>query len=736
MKKFLFLLAAAVVMSASAGNFVTSGIRTVSKKANIHADRMVSSRTMNVSKEAKQVAPIMAAVIDSQPEGELKTYNRTGGAFYYSSGLYIGEQTGKAYVVWADNNKVYLKDPVYGLQLDSWVEGTVSEDGTTITVPLGQTIYDAGDYTLDLCWMSTDYSYPEDGDGSTVNITYTVDERVTEAVYTINGDNLELQGTEGDLSKDFPEYCVMTGLSAVWSDDGTWQGCCDFGTTYTYREAVDPLVVLTEPGEGEMVTYTRAGQGIGYSSWYGLYFTEQEGKAYVVYGDDNKVWLQDPIYSAVTGAWVEGTVSEDGTTITVPADQCIYWSEDGEYGLILKNVILSIDEEGNVTTEVDERATEFTYAIEDGSLILQDTYGDMDAEFPTEMRGMCGIWNDDLSFSGYMDWNTVYNPFEVHPAVPADPSLDEAYTGYADAWYDCGDESGYSKFRHYIKLEDVDGNAIDGDFVTYSIFTDDDQLFTFDYATYNYDIEEDMTELPYSFSGYDLTPSTTYFYRTNAPGYETFFNQRIGIQVYYTVDGVRNASNIVYYNLPTYATEGVPADPTMDEWYDSGSEGGYSKIYFTISEYTTEGERMDATRMYYSIFVDYNEEPFVFPAADYTYDLTEDMTLVPYMMSGVDFHNYYDYMYRTNAEGYEPLFTENIGIQVYYLCDNGEMTASNIAWLYPVEPTSVNDVTAGKTVAGVRYFNMAGQEMRQANGICIAVTTYTDGTTSAVKVVK
>ena len=48
----------------------------------------------------------------------------------------------------------------------------------------------------------------------------------------------------------------------------------------------------------------------------------------------------------------------------------------------------------------------------------------------------------------------------------------------------------------------------------------------------------------------------------------------------------------------------------------------------------------------------------------------------------------------------------------------------------------VNEVNADKAVAGVRYFNMAGQEMQEANGMTIVVTTYTDGTTSAVKVMK
>ena len=52
------------------------------------------------------------------------------------------------------------------------------------------------------------------------------------------------------------------------------------------------------------------------------------------------------------------------------------------------------------------------------------------------------------------------------------------------------------------------------------------------------------------------------------------------------------------------------------------------------------------------------------------------------------------------------------------------------------DATSVNELVNGKTVAGVRYFNMAGQEMQEANGMTIVVTTYTDGTTSAVKVIK
>ena len=51
-------------------------------------------------------------------------------------------------------------------------------------------------------------------------------------------------------------------------------------------------------------------------------------------------------------------------------------------------------------------------------------------------------------------------------------------------------------------------------------------------------------------------------------------------------------------------------------------------------------------------------------------------------------------------------------------------------------PVSVDELANGKTIANVRYFNMAGQEMQSVNGMTIKVITYTDGTTSAVKVMK
>ncbi len=50
--------------------------------------------------------------------------------------------------------------------------------------------------------------------------------------------------------------------------------------------------------------------------------------------------------------------------------------------------------------------------------------------------------------------------------------------------------------------------------------------------------------------------------------------------------------------------------------------------------------------------------------------------------------------------------------------------------------TGVNDVAAGKTVSNVKRYNLAGQEVANGEGVTIEVTTYTDGTRTAKKVIK
>ena len=83
----------------------------------------------------------------------------------------------------------------------------------------------------------------------------------------------------------------------------------------------------------------------------------------------------------------------------------------------------------------------------------------------------------------------------------------------------------------------------------------------------------------------------------------------------------------------------------------------------------------------------------------------------------------------------DPLFNHQVGIQVFYTI-NGVKNASDIVYLEVYPDTRVDELNAGKQIANVRYFNMAGQEMAQPSGMTIQVTTFTDGTTTATKLIK
>ena len=70
-------------------------------------------------------------------------------------------------MVYAEDNKVYINDLLYGstdLFGDAWIEGTISSDGTTLTIPMEQSIYYSEYYQADvfLAWGSTTVSIDEE----------------------------------------------------------------------------------------------------------------------------------------------------------------------------------------------------------------------------------------------------------------------------------------------------------------------------------------------------------------------------------------------------------------------------------------------------------------------------------------------------------------------------------------------------------------------------------------------
>ena len=92
-----------------------------------------------------------------------------------------------------------------------------------------------------------------------------------------------------------------------------------------------------------------------------------------------------------------------------------------------------------------------------------------------------------------------------------------------------------------------------------------------------------------------------------------------------------------------------------------------------------------------------------------------------------------DKIYNANfaKEGYKDVNLEGVDFA------NGNVVLQEPVVMEPDALTGVESMNAGKAVAGVKYYNVAGQASDKAfKGVNIVVTTYTDDTTRTVKVVK
>ncbi len=575
MKKLslLVVLLAAAVTASAAGQF-KANVRQVNK-LKLNKEQVMTKKA--VAKKAP------ARVINEQPEGTAFNYTTAGRCDYASNGyLYGGEMSGNTRVVFAEDGKtVYVRNILYNSGSNfgnNWVEGTL--EGNTLTIPMGQSIYWSDQYSADVVLTWGEVVLTEDE-----KFAFVADETVTEVTYLLGEDgSLTMQGGVVPTSDDAQanEYYLGAGLSAIWTDDASWSGFCNFSQVLS-----DPVVpptaptLITEQPEGELLSFFRAGACI-YSGWFGLDVTEVDGKLNVVLGTDGKAYIQNPLWwFDSSNTWVEGSYDPETGTIQVPVGQYVTYDEEDEYGVQLMwgstYVYQDVDENGEegyyLGTEVDEEVSYINYQIVDDKIYLLGSEGDMNAEFPENFNatGLYAMYSDNQSWAGDLEFTgegqAMGQIVNRVPAVPADPTLPE------EAWYDCGNEGGFSTFSFNMPTTDVDGNMLDPECLSYAIFTDDDVPFVFDAVTYSYDLEEDMTEIPYEVynSGYDFHKGYCYFYRTNADGFERFFNRRIGVQAIYTVDvpendgaakaPVVNKSNIVYWELPGYsAIDSVKAE--------------------------------------------------------------------------------------------------------------------------------------------------------------------------------
>lgn len=295
MKKFTLMLAAVMVAVMSFAQVPAVKSLVAPQQGNVLLSSVAAPRTIDTKTfKASARAASDYVVITEQPAGEVKTYLRAGN-HYYTQGqsLYYGAQSGTIDIVWGENNKVYFKDIVSGLALGTWVEGTVSDDGTTVTVPLHQNLYYHQSY--DACIALSLINYVA-GTG------FVADTEAESVTFSLADGVLSLQGTG----------FTSVSLGATWTDDGSFQNYGDYESVYTPYTPNLNLVELPDgltPVEKPMTAkfFASASQ------------TEQAAEVSAtvkVAKDGDDVYFQG-LVQELPDAWLKGTLADGVVTIPV-----------------------------------------------------------------------------------------------------------------------------------------------------------------------------------------------------------------------------------------------------------------------------------------------------------------------------------------------------------------------------------------------------------------------------------
>ena len=303
MKKFTSMIAALLFAVASfaaapAAKKTVEKLPVETAKAQVFKGKadVKSPRTIDTSASSRLRGPRRAAedftIISEQPEGELKIYTRAGGYLNRetSGDITNADQSGYANVIFAADNKVYIRNIVSECSIGTWVEGTLSEDGKTITVALGQNLYYVAQY--DACIALALIKYDET-DG------YTVDTEAKEVTFSVEDDVISLQGTaSGSVS-----------LGVNWTDDASIQYYGDFESVFTPLVVNTPLVEL--PEGAEVTALPLVGKYYESVTYYSYDISDE------VSGNVNVAHVGDDFYfqglmPSLPNVWVKGTLNEDG----------------------------------------------------------------------------------------------------------------------------------------------------------------------------------------------------------------------------------------------------------------------------------------------------------------------------------------------------------------------------------------------------------------------------------------
>lgn len=474
-------------------------------------------------------------------------------------------------------------------------------------------------------------------------------------------------------------------------------------TMYRPGQGEIPVVdIRYDIPEGDMKTYARFGGN--YYTFFGYILDgRQEGKHIdIVTAPNGKtIYMMNPISQGATepGSWIEGTIGTDGK-IHMPLGQYTY--QDPDSGLAMQTALLRLTVTGDAASPIldfvyDDSYDEVTFTIHpDGSLTLDPVTDEVIYEgYPSTCYGL--IYNDDLTWTGYGDYDTRYVPFDAaYVTIPSNVAHQKWAYHYSDGTNDLaaevlvgidGDKFYMAGLNANTPEAAIVGNIADGK-VT---FASDQYIGNSAYDIFLYmvganyttvDAYDEEFDFHYSYQQYEYLPNLVFDYDaadrrlTSSGNVALLVNQGVGATNVFTPTVV----GLQPYFLGFDEMAATPADPSVIDYGFYYDEYGYDVAEFFIPTKDVDDNYIATDKLYYIVWTRRGDvsEPLVLTPDVYE-GLDNELTEVPYSLTV------------TNTSGWSSVIAggkrvmlfetgyDDLGIQsIYY--GAGERRTSSIVW--------------------------------------------------------
>lgn len=490
-------------------------------------------------------------------------------------------------------------------------------------------------------------------------------------------------------------------------------------------------IILTQP-EGELRNFVRTSGGccdVLYGSAFSCDLKQDGGFVRIVFAPDGKtVYIQNIISRAATGAWVRGTI-EDGK-ILVPYGQIVYWWDapvnpstgktEEPYGLKLAEVTMN----GAHTNYSVKTTGNAVFRIEDEGrrLVLEGSSANIEEK---NITGLGLVYTDayDGEWSYYMDYETVLTEAEDKPVTPPEGIVTERYS------------ITHGIYGHFVDVafvrDDVYIQGISDEYVPTAwikgSFGEDGKIhfpmqMAGSYQVYLcYFIGVDITKVDDYYGGqyeYTLNPEQTEIVFDYDPETRSFWNNDRALVVNTSKDSLDRFQRFPKPMFRPYQERAAtPAQPEILQIDDRFWAYGYklSTVAVSIPCMDAEGNFLDPTKLFYSLYVD-DDEPYLLYQDEYEDLPFDEVEEVPYLYT----NGKSIYPKSVGLYIYQNGF-ERMGIKsIYYGGDERHETAIRYTVPNSLIGDGIENVENGKTSNDQSIYDLSGRRVtKPTKGIYI-----------------